>query len=624
MFVIRKRFNTKSFMLNPPRTPRMIHRFASTLLIGFIIFSFSGVAQSLTDKETDSLFTLIKQKTIALDTIGAQLVFDALSSELSDDVYGVKLDYYQAKIHIAKQNDAIALELLLERYSNIKANAPSVYQAKYAELIGRVFGRSENYTRALRYFKRGLVHGQNSNDSLVISSSYLNVGSIFQMKEQMDSATYYYEKVMEYHPKKINDSKTLATVYNNLIGIAISNMDLKLAESYAVKSLKLHEDKKDTLKIGGVLSNLGSINMYTEDYESAKKNYLDAFELLKEKRDLKSREIIALILDNLSQVNYLQRDYQEGYDNLFKSISFKTQLFYEKLDNKIIEISASYELVEKENEKSIEVAKRKNLETWVFFLGLTFCGLILFVFAVFKTNKLKKEKLKLEFEKEKMEQAREIETEQIEVQMKILNATLDSKEAEKRTIAETLQDNVSNLLSSANMHLFAMKAGSKGTVSVDLSKIELILGHATDEIRNLSQQLTSSVLPRFGLKGSVEDLCEKYSNSWIVFKFKSENINRYNESFEIKIHNVIVELINNIKEHSNAYNASVEVKQVKDRLFIKVLDDGDGFNLDILDDSESLGLSQVKARVDVMKGKFEIKSYENTGTQVYIHIPIPK
>lgn len=602
----------------------MIRHFVTNLLIGFFLFSFSGFSQSLTDKETDSLFALIKQKTKTLDTIGAQLVFDALSSELSEDVYGVKLDYYQAKIDIAKQNDAVALELLLDRYSKIKADSPSRYQAKYAELIGRIFGRSKNYNRAIRYFKRGLVHGQNSNDSLVIGGSYLNIGSIFQMKEQLDSATYYYEKVMEYHPKKINDSETLATVYNNLIGIAIGSMDLKLAESYALKSLKLNEEKKDTLKIGGVLSNLGSINMYTKDFESAKIYYIDAFELLKERKDVKSREIVALVLDNLSQVNYLQLDYKEGYDNLFESISLEKMLFTEKLENKITEISASYELVEKENEKSIEVAKRKNLEIWFYFLGVTTIGLVLFLLMYVRANRLKKEKLRLLFEKEKMKQVQEIEKDQVAVQMKILNATLDSKEAEKRTIAETLQDNVSNLLASANLHLFAMKTSSKGTVSEDLSKIELILGHATDEIHNLSQKLTSSVLPRFGLKGSVEDLCGKYSNSWIVFKFKSENISRYNDSFEIKIHNVIAELMNNIKEHSNAYNASVEIKQIKDRLFIKVLDDGDGFNLEILDKREGLGISQVKARVEVMKGKFEIKSYENTGTQVYIHIPIPK
>ena len=601
-----------------------MHCFARNLLVGLFLISYNGFTQSLTEKKPDSLFTLIEQKIITLDTIGAQLVFDDLSLKLNEEEYGIKLDYFESKLHIAKRNDAVALELLLKRYAKIKNDSPSPYQAKYAELIGRILGRSKDYKKALQYFKRGLVHGQNSNDSLVISGSYLNIGSVFQMKEQMDSAAYYYEKVMAFHPKKIKDSETLATVYNNLIGIAISNMDLQLAESYAVKSLKLHEEKKDTLKIGGVLSNLGSINMYTKDYESSKNYYIEAFDLLKEKKDIKSREIIAMVLGNLSQVNYLQEDYMEGYDNLFQSMGVETELFSEKLENKITEISASYELVEKENEKAIEIEKRKNVETWIYFLGVTTFGLVLFLLVSVRANRLKKEKLSLLFEKEKMEQAQEIEKKQLKIQMKILNATLDSKEAEKRTIAETLQDNVSNLLASANMHLFAMKSNCEGCVSSDLSKIESVLSLATDEIRNLSQQLTSSVLLRFGLKGSIEDLCKNYSNSWIVYKFKSKNISRYDEIFEIKIHNVIAELMNNIKEHSNAYNASVEIKQVQNRMFIKVVDDGDGFNLAMLDKSEGLGLSQVKARVEVMKGKFEIKSYENTGTQIYIHVPIPK
>ena len=69
--------------------------------------------------------------------------------------------------------------------------------------------------------------------------------------------------------------------------------------------------------------------------------------------------------------------------------------------------------------------------------------------------------------------------------------------------------------------------------------VSLLKNVWTHKKTNISHLLTvNNVLPRFGLKGSVEDLCEKYSNSWIVFKFKSENINRYNESFEIKIHNI--------------------------------------------------------------------------------------
>jgi two-component system NarL family sensor kinase len=48
-----------------------------------------------------------------------------------------------------------------------------------------------------------------------------------------------------------------------------------------------------------------------------------------------------------------------------------------------------------------------------------------------------------------------------EYQIKILSATIDVKESERKEIAETLCDNVSALLFSANLHLMAVKARFK-------------------------------------------------------------------------------------------------------------------------------------------------------------------
>jgi hypothetical protein len=55
----------------------------------------------------------------------------------------------------------------------------------------------------------------------------------------------------------------------------------------------------------------------------------------------------------------------------------------------------------------------------------------------------------------------------------------------------------------------------------------------------------SSVLLKFGLAFAVHDLCEKYSNSEIQFISDDNGIKRYNQEFEIKIYNIIEELINN-------------------------------------------------------------------------------
>ena len=222
-----------------------------------------------------------------------------------------------------------------------------------------------------------------------------------------------------------------------------------------------------------------------------------------------------------------------------------------------------------------------------------------------------------------MKQDRELEVIQNEAQIKILNATLDGKEAERRQIAEILHDNVSTLLSSANMHLYAVKSELKKAAPEEVAKIELIISEASDKIRDLSHKLISSVLLKFGLATATEDLCEKHSNSQLVFNSESKGIKRYNQSFEIKIHNINEELVNNILKHSNANMATIELFDVNNQLKIQITDNGDGFDVDEVVHKDGLGLTQIKARIKMMRGSFEIKSYQDTGTQVNMEIPIP-
>ncbi|MFT5603010.1 MAG: two-component system NarL family sensor kinase, partial [Flavobacteriales bacterium] len=140
--------------------------------------------------------------------------------------------------------------------------------------------------------------------------------------------------------------------------------------------------------------------------------------------------------------------------------------------------------------------------------------------------------------------------------------------------------------------------------------------------RNLSHKLISSVLLKFGLKVAVEDLCEKYSNSLLKFISDSNNINRYDQSFEIKVYSIIEELVNNILKHSNADNASISIETANLNLEIKIEDNGDGFIVDEIFKKDGLGLSQIAARIKNMEGVFTINSAKEKGTQIYISVPL--
>ena len=128
---------------------------------------------------------------------------------------------------------------------------------------------------------------------------------------------------------------------------------------------------------------------------------------------------------------------------------------------------------------------------------------------------------------------------------------------------------------------------------------------------------------KFGLAFAVHDMCQKYSNSEMTLHSDDDGIKRYHQDFEIKIHNIIEELVNNILKHSKAANATIMLAhRENDMLSVRISDDGVGFNPRSVRGKDGLGLSHIEARIKVMKGVFNIVSSKNNGTNIFILVPI--
>jgi signal transduction histidine kinase len=248
-------------------------------------------------------------------------------------------------------------------------------------------------------------------------------------------------------------------------------------------------------------------------------------------------------------------------------------------------------------------------------------GLVLAAWLIYRYLKLRQRNLRLEYKQSQLIQRNKLEQIQNEAREKILNATLDGKESERKMIAETLHHSVSSLLSSASLHLQASKMQLKEIPPEEIDKAQTIINEAADKIRNLSHSLVSSVLLKFGLSYALQDLCDKYSNAKLNFHCKCGEISRFDPEFEIKINSIIDELLNNIIKHSQAANAEISISQRQNRLLITVLDDGKGFNPKTEINEDGLGLRQIEARINKMKGIFKIKSSPNEGTAIYLSVP---
>jgi len=310
---------------------------------------------------------------------------------------------------------------------------------------------------------------------------------------------------------------------------------------------------------------------------------------------------------------YKAYDYQETAYNMKDELrDAETQEMLERVTGEY-----NVDVVRREGE-----FEKKKAQSLTLLIGISFFAIILLLAFLLNQYKLRQRNLSLQLSKQELAQQQKLEKVRTESQIRILNATLDGKETERKQIAETLHDSVSALLSSANLHLQACKKLFKGTIPVEVEKSQNIIHEASHKIRNLSHTLVSSVLLKFGLAYAIKDMAEKYSNSQLDIEYNTKNVKRYDQDFEIKLHNIIQELINNTIKHSRASNASIHIEDVDDKIKIYIKDNGKGFDKQLIKNKNGLGINQINARIHMMKGEFNIESENNSGTSITIELPV--
>ena len=578
------------------------------ILLGFSLYTHSQSVQDtyIENKlhRIDSLI-LLKQYDKAITIINnTQNTF----SFKSGDEKQLEFDFRYAQILYESGQENIALKNFLVGFEKLISRRESTLYINFANYLTRIFAKSKNYDKAFYYNNLALDASLKIRDSVHIVRSYNRLGAFYYAKNNLDSAKFFYRKVI-YYKDNPKTEKGVSTAFNNLGVIAQHEYNFPLAKHYAEEALKMKRRERDTLGITSMNINLANLYFNEKKYKTAIEKYLDAEKLIEKDSSLDGLTLRKFIFDNLSLSNDSLGDYKMAYHYLYSYVAVNKEINERIINKNFAETEAKYNLA-KEEQKT-ETERNRALRSNFLFYGLAFFTLtfVVLVLIFYKNYKLKQQN--------KLEQVHN------DVQTRIINATIDAKEKERKTIAEILHDSVSALLSSANLHLQASKAQLNSKAPMEISKAQQIVGEASVKIRDLSHELISSVLLKFGLAFAVHDMCEKYSNSKFTLISDANGIKRYSQKFEIKIYNIIEELTNNIIKHSNAKNASIMLTERDgNKIIIQIIDDGKGFDVKKARNKNGLGLSHIEARIKVMKGVFNINSKKGDGTSIFISAPI--
>ena len=232
---------------------------------------------------------------------------------------------------------------------------------------------------------------------------------------------------------------------------------------------------------------------------------------------------------------------------------------------------------------------------------------------------------RLLLEKEKLIQLQRINELEKEKQLAASEAVLRGQEEERKRLAKDLHDGLGGMLSGIKFSFSNMKENIIMTPE-NLRAFERsmdMLDSSISELRRVAHNMMPESLIRFGLEISVRDICRDITNSGALnVSFQAFGLNelKADQQVQIIIYRIIQELLNNIMKHAAAKSAIVQLTLRNGRLNITVEDDGKGFDPNLIDISNGMGLSNLKSRVDYLGGRLEIESEPGKGTTVNIEI----
>lgn len=210
---------------------------------------------------------------------------------------------------------------------------------------------------------------------------------------------------------------------------------------------------------------------------------------------------------------------------------------------------------------------------------------------------------------------------------------LKAHEEERKRIAREIHDGPAQAIVNLSLRLeLARKYLLDDSLEKGLHELDSIYANiksTSKEIRTILYDLKPSYLEN-GLIKALENrliIFEEASDLKVNFTFSGSDsaIEYYIAS---ALYRIVQEALTNIQKHAHASNVIVDLRIYGNGVSIQINDDGIGFDAE---DGHSkkqqsltggFGLSGLKERVELLKGRFDLQTAPGQGTNIMIYIPL--
>jgi len=239
----------------------------------------------------------------------------------------------------------------------------------------------------------------------------------------------------------------------------------------------------------------------------------------------------------------------------------------------------------------------------VVWLAVSFLLLILIIGALLFFTQI--------YIKRKVSDAHALTEVKLQHQKKLLVNSIEVQEKERARVAGEIHD---GLIYEMTMLSMLLNQPNKEIESKQL------LENCTSLARQISHDLTPPLIESCHLNEILEGLLDQIESHTTSFFQTGLTEMSFETSFKLNIVRIIQEFLNNTIKHAAAKNISLHMRTTPDLLAIQYKEDGKGFTRK--EHFDGLGQRNMAMRIDLLNGKYKLKTNPGKGVQYTILIPL--
>ena len=213
-------------------------------------------------------------------------------------------------------------------------------------------------------------------------------------------------------------------------------------------------------------------------------------------------------------------------------------------------------------------------------------------------------------------------------QLRNLSAYLEvRREKDRSRIAREIHDELGQLLTVLKFDVSWLKARISSSEPLLVEKMRAmteLIDTTIDTVRRIASDLRPQILDHLGLATAVEWYAQQFQiRTGIVCQSFIDVVEvSIDGERSVALFRIFQEALTNILRHADASEIEIRLRQKRRRIHLTIADNGKGIGKAQVTDPRSVGLTGMRERALLLKGKVSIRGFRGKGTIVKVGIPM--